>query len=280
MVIKKQPVISYLLGGDYQDIIGKLGIAGTQNPINWNYLNNGFNILAKAQNSAIWGLPELVTSSFEDIMKRNAKSFFNIDHELFQEFCENRDCGILISKSFGTIIYGFEDDKLLMWLFRNNNNKSILYHWFYVESTENNTRNIYCFPTLIYDEQLFCGKIEERSRICEYATNFVMTYLAVKNYLPVETVVVKPNTVTKLDDLILNYKGQDKKIRNDSGQEVIVMDSRWFRKIVNNNDISVRGHFRLQNYKNEYGEWDKKKIFIDPFVKHGYHRNAKIEDDV
>ena len=51
MVIKKQPVISYLLGGDCRDIIGKLGIAGTQNPINWNYLNNGFNILAKAQNS-------------------------------------------------------------------------------------------------------------------------------------------------------------------------------------------------------------------------------------
>ena len=107
-----------------------------------------------------------------------------------------------------------------------------------------------------------------------------MTYLAVKNYLPVETVVVKPNTVAKLDDLILNYKGQDKKIRNDCGQEVIVMDSRWFRKIVNDNDIYVRGYPRLQNYKNEHGKWGKKMIFIDPFVRHGYHRNAKIEDNV
>ena len=68
------------------------------------------------------------------------------------------------------------------------------------------------------------------------------------------------------------------KIQNIGGQEVIVMDSRWFRKIVNDNDIFVRGFFRFQNKKDENGEWYKELIFVDAFVRHGYHRNAKIEE--
>lgn len=41
----------------------------------------------------------------------------------------------------------------------------------------------------------------------------------------------------------------------------------------------VRGFFRLQNKKNEFGEWYKELIFVDSFIRHGYHRNAKIEDE-
>ena len=58
------------------------------------------------------------------------------------------------------------------------------------------------------------------------------------------------------------------------------MDSRWFTKIINDNDIFVRGFFRLQNKKNDAGEWIKELIYVDSFVRHGYHRNAKIEDEL
>ena len=34
----------------------------------------------------------------------------------------------------------------------------------------------------------------------------------------------------------------------------------------------------MQNKKNTDGEWCKELIFVDPFIRHGYHRNAKIED--
>ena len=57
------------------------------------------------------------------------------------------------------------------------------------------------------------------------------------------------------------------------------MDSKWFRTIINDNDIYVRGFFRMQNKKNASGEWYKELIFVDSFVRHGYHRIAKIEDD-
>lgn len=280
MVIKKQPVISWLLSGHPTDFIGKVGIAGTQNPIHFDYLRNGFNFLSKIQESRPnWGLPELVMPSFEDIMKKSARSFFNIDHQLFQEFYNNEECGIIISKHWGTIVYGFGENELHIWLFITHDDESKLYLYFYARSTENNTRQIYTWPTLINDEWLFRRDITEREHIYEYMTNFIMSYLAVKRYGKVETIVIPIGTTIKLDDTILPYNAKEK-LRNISGQEVIVMDSRWFRKIVNDNDIFVRGFFRLQNKKNANGEWYKELIFIDSHVRHGYHRNAKIEDEI
>ena len=280
MVIKKQPVISWLLSGDHTDFIGKVGIAGTQNPIHFGYLSNGFNFLSKIQESSPnWGLPELVMPSFEDIMKKSARSFFNIDHQLFQEFYNNEECGIIISKYWGTIVYGFGENELHIWLFITHDDESKLYLYFYAKSTENNTRQIHTWPTLIDDEGLFKGDITEREHIYECLTNFLMSYLAVKKYGKVETIVIPIGTTTKLDDTILPYRAKEK-IRNNSGQEVIVMDSRWFRKIINNNDIFVRGYFRLQPKKNDKREWYKELIFVDPHIRHGYHRNAIIENDI
>lgn len=277
MVIKKQPVLSWLLGGKSIDFIGKVGIAGTQNPAHFGYLNNGFHFLSEVQESKPdWGLPELVMPSFEDVMKKSAKSFFKIDYQLFQEFYNDNECGILISKHWGTIVYGFGENELQVWLFVTHDDGSKLYLYFYVKSTEDNTRQIHTWPTLTNDEQLFFGDVNERQHIYEYLTNFLIIYLAVKKDVKVETVVIPPGAVSKLDDTVLPYKTKEK-VRNDSGQEVIVMDSRWFRQIVNDNDIFVRGFFRLQNKKNTEGEWYKELIFVDSFVRHGYHRNAKIE---
>lgn len=279
MVIKKQPILSWLLGGNPKDFIGKVGIAGTQNPTHFGYLNNGFHFLSEVQESKPdWGLPELVMPSFKEVMKKSAKSFFKIDHQLFQEFYNDNECGILISKHWGTIVYGFGENELHVWLFVTHDDGSKLYLYFYVKSTEDNTRQIHTWPTLTNDEQLFFCDVNERQHIYEYLTNFLISYLAVKKYVEVETVVIPTGTVTKLDDTVLPYKTKEK-VRNDSGLEVIVMDSRWFRKIVNDNDIFVRGFFRLQNKKNPEGEWYKELIFVDSFVRHGYHRNAKIEDE-
>ena len=105
-----------------------------------------------------------------------------------------------------------------------------------------------------------------------------MIYLAVKKYAKVETIIVPNKTISIVEDSINEYKHKEK-VRNESGQKVIIMDSRWFVKIINDNDIFVRGFFRLQNKKNEFGEWYKELIFVDSFVRHGYHRNAKIENE-
>ena len=33
------------------------------------------------------------------------------------------------------------------------------------------------------------------------------------------------------------------------------------------------------NKKNEKGEWYKELIFVDSYVRHGYHRNALMEEE-
>ena len=128
------------------------------------------------------------------------------------------------------------------------------------------------------DPQLYDTNNEERNELYSCVANLLITYLAVKKYAEVETIVVPANTIKIVEDPIQGYKHKDK-VKNDSGQKVIIMDSRWFVKIINDNDIFVRGFFRLQRKKNAAGEWYKELIFVDSFVRHGYHRNAKIEDD-
>ena len=278
MVIKKQHIISWLLDETYIPTMDTITISYTENPTHLQYLMNGLEWLSDIRdNKPEWGLPEMLMPSFEKVMIKSAKSFYKIDHQLFQEFYDDNVCGILLDKRYGTIIYGFGENKLYVWLFKTVNGCSVLYNYFYFESTEENTRKVFCWPSLIDDPQLYDINNEERKELYSCVANLLISYLAVKKYAKVETIVIPTNTIKIVEDNIQGYKHKDK-IKNDSGQEVIIMDSRWFVKIINDNDIFVRGFFRLQNKKNEMGEWYKELIFIDSFVRHGYHRNAKIED--
>ena len=125
---------------------------------------------------------------------------------------------------------------------------------------------------------LFSGSLYERQKKLAFIAGFVATYVAVKRYVKVETIIIPQGKFTAIDGTPLEYI-EKKKVINQTGQQVVVMDSKWFRKIVNDNDFYVRGFWRMQNKKNEFGEWYKELIFVDPFVRHGYHRDAKIEDN-
>lgn len=243
------------------------------------YLSNGLKFLNRVrEDKPDWGLPELLMPSFQKVMEKSAKSFYDIDHQLFQEFSNDEICGILLDKSFGTIIYGFGENTLYVWLFRDVDGYSILYNYFYFTSTPDNVRHLYCWPSLIKDPQLFNQQSTEHEEIYSCVANLLITYLAVKKYAQVETIIVPSNGKLIVEDEIQGYK-KKVKVLNESGQEVIIMDSRWFVKIINDNDIFVRGFFRMQRYKNDDGDWAKKLIFVDSFIRHGYHRNAKIEDE-
>lgn len=279
MVIKKQNVISWLLDGTFIPTLDKITIVHTENPIHFQYLMNGLKWLSDIrEHKPEWGLPEVLMPSFEKVMTKSAKSFNKIDHQLFQEFYKDNVCGILLDKLYGTIVYGFGENKLYVWLFKTIYDYSVLYDYFYFESREDNMRGLYCCPSLVDDPQLYDTANEERKELYSCVGNLLISYLAVKKYAEVETIVIPTGTIKIVEDNIQGYKHKDK-VKNDSGQEVIIMDSRWFVKIINDNDIFVRGFFRLQNKKNEMGQWYKELIFVNSFVRHGYHRNAKIEDN-
>lgn len=97
----------------------------------------------------------------------------------------------------------------------------------------------------------------------------VYGYLIFKRYSDVELeVVCREKTLRKSGIL-------HEKVNNFMGINVTLLDSRWFTTICRNEGFAVRGHFRLQPYKNN-GVWDRKLIYINPYTKNGYHRVASI----
>ncbi len=276
MIIKERPIITWLLNPEGQDENENLVKARLSNKANEDALNEELvylnDIRKKKPN---FGLPELVMPSFERIMEKSAPAFGKVRKKLYQEFGESDECGILLYRNNSTIVYGFGEGKLYVWYFTEKQGKSVFTFALTAEVFDDFTR-IECNESVLMDNALFAGSKDERLTMLLQSVDALFVYVAVKKYVKVETVVIPMGTFTDIDDTPLQYV-EKKKVINKLGQEVIVMDSKWFRKIINDNDIPVRGFFRMQNKKNDEGEWYKELIFVDPFIRHGYHRDAKIE---
>lgn len=276
MIIKERPIITWLLNSDGQDENENLVKARLSNKANEDALNDELVYLNEIRKKKPnFGLPELIMPSFERIMEKSAPAFGKVRKKLFQEFGETDECGILLYRNNSTIVYGFGDGKLFVWYFTEKQDKSVFTFALTAEVFDDFSR-IECNESVLMDNALFAGSKDERLSMLLRAVDALFVYVAVKKYVKVETVVIPKGTFTEIDDTPLQYV-ERKKVINRLGQEVIVMDSKWFRKIINDNDIPVRGFFRMQNKKNDEGEWYKELIFVDPFVRYGYHRDAKIE---
>ena len=283
MIIKKQPVISWLLEDVYspKNFIN-VKIPPLNNLLHYKYLSDGLKTLGQFRNSQPdFDIPEFIMPSFEEAMWKSANKLFHIYPELFKYFCQKKTCGILLHKDIGTIIYSFLGNTLSIWMFRNIDKYSLTKDHFYVRFTQDDKAYIINQPSIINDIQVYEGFTEEyKKRWYSDLYNYLMLYTAVKKYAPVETIVVPANGRRPIaDENNINGYKKKEKIINESGQEVRIMDSRWFVKIVNDNDISVRSFFRMQPYKNEKGEWDRRLTLIPSHTRHGYHRNAGIEDE-
>lgn len=117
--------------------------------------------------------------------------------------------------------------------------------------------------------KFFDSPIEDPLGEVRYMLNFMLF----KKYAPVDIEVVgmmkkRVSSVSK------------EKTVNDTGIDVILLDSRWFRSIIRTEGFSVRGHFRLQPCKDSDGLWTRKLIYINEYEKHGYHRQAIVKDIV
>lgn len=278
MLIKERSIITWLLNPDMKQSPKKMVLSSVQNPINSVILNNALSELDNIRKkSPDWGLPELLMPSFEEVMYKSHKSFEKIMPQLIEDFCDKEECGILLCKGNVTIVYGFGGHRLHIWYFTEENGKSI-FNFYTCNECVGDQIKVGIISSLIVDDILFSGTLEDRHLALGLVANFVISYVAVKRYVKVETIIIPQGRFTAIEGTPLEYI-EKKKVLNQTGQEVIVMDSKWFRKIINDNDIYVRGFFRMQNKKDEFGEWYKELIFVDSFVRHGYHRNAKIEDE-
>lgn len=278
MIIKERSIISWLLNPDMKLVPKNLVIAPVSHPINQSILRNNLIELDNIRKQAPdWGLPELLMPSFEEVMYKSHQSFDKIMPQMFEDFCEKEECGILLCHGNVSIVYGFGGNKLHIWYFTELDGNSV-FNFYTCNVCDGENIGVGVTNTLLDDNLLFSGPLQERQQKLAFIAGFITTYVAVKRYVKVETFIIPQGKFTAIEGTPLEYV-EKKKVLNQKGQEVIIMDSKWFRKIINNNDIYVRGFFRMQNKKNEFGEWYKELIFVDSFVRHGYHRNAKITDD-
>ena len=64
----------------------------------------------------------------------------------------------------------------------------------------------------------------------------------------------------------------DDALVNDTHVNVRRLDVSYYKNICRDEDFAVRGHFRMQPYG--VGRTRRRLIYVDSFVKHGYHRCA------
>lgn len=91
----------------------------------------------------------------------------------------------------------------------------------------------------------------------------ILTYVELAE---VEVTIVPPGKTNNKDK-------KDGKVLNDHKYDVYVVDSSWNKMIIRDSDFAVSGHFRLQPCGP--GWVDRKLIWVDPFIKHGYRRKPK-----
>lgn len=91
-----------------------------------------------------------------------------------------------------------------------------------------------------------------------------------ERYAKIETRFMPPKTKNRIEPKDFHASLNSTRIK------VNIRDSRYFTTIIRNNGFKVSGHLRLQKCKNEIGEWTHKLIYIDEFMKKGYHRQATI----
>lgn len=277
MIIKKRPIITWLQKPETPGFQTGLAFAAPKNPVNYEILNEDLKYLKGIRElKPKWGLPELIMTSFEKVMEKSAPAFETIMPNLFAEFSETEECGILIFRNNETFVYIFDDGQLEVWFFKEQNGHSI-YLFSATHKFIDGQPKLLMPNSILNDDNLLIGSIEDRINEIGNRMRFIAVYIAVKKYVQVETVIIPQGSFIAIKGTPLEYV-EKKKVINQTGQEVIVMDSKWFKKIINENDIPVRGFFRMQNKKNNDGKWYKELIFIEPFIRHGYHRNAKIED--
>lgn len=109
--------------------------------------------------------------------------------------------------------------------------------------------------------------IKRASETYLYKHNLLM--YALKMFVFLKTASIIEQTYISDDKPIMSYERKKGFIRN-----FVLVDSTWDGDITVLNPFSVRGHFRRQPKKDENGEWYKELIYIDSFMKKGYHRRA------
>lgn len=184
---------------------------------------------------------ELLSSNFQDAMLLSQDKLIPILDDV-ENLAENmyQLNGTMFIKDF-TVAYVYVESHLCYFIFQ----KDILIY--------------FCLRNK--DSHYLLGNDNDDFSLFYHLESYLQLYLVFKKYAEIEERIIKAKERLKLND---------QKCINNTLLNLKIIDSSWFTSIIKSEEFKVRGHFRLQQYKNE-----KKLIWINDFKKSGYTRTAK-----
>jgi hypothetical protein len=213
--------------------------------------------------------PVVISKSFFNVMEKSEDAFTPFHNEILDE-CEG-ECGVVhapyLTKG-AFLIYSINQGKLSVWVVLNQKNEgqNIMCPSAYISVMSNDKQKGAGHQLTIDYIPLLMGCLENPVGLYTHAFT-ILTYLCLRKWAEVEIAEVKTHIKKEI-------KKQKKTIVvTEEGLSYFTFDSKWYTEICNNNDFNVSGHFRLQ----PYGDGSRRLIYINEFVKHGYHRKALID---
>lgn len=210
----------------------------------------------------------VLSKHFVDAMDKSYIKFTQFHMDILKE-CDGEN-GVVKSPYFfkgSFVVYSIKNGTLSLWVFQdipNENNHIMAIPTYYIltspkDKTKGENHQLDCMIIRMLDN---CYEANIRDYI-----DMVLDYLCLRQWAEVEI----SETQTKQKKTIKSKKKTTTITIN--GISYFIFDSKWFTEVCNNNDFIVSGHFRLQRY----GDGSRKLIWINEFMKHGYHRKALIE---
>lgn len=210
----------------------------------------------------------LFSKRFVEAMDKSFLKFTQYHIDILAE-CDGEN-GVVKSPYFiegSFVVYSIKNGSLSLWIFHNipnAHNRPMSIPTYYIAASpkdriKGENHQIDCMIIQLLDKYY-------ETNIGDYV-NMVLDYLCLRQWAEVEISETKTTQKKELKEK------KKTRVVIESGITYFIFDSKWFTEICNNNEFIVSGHFRLQ----PYGDGTKRLIWINEFMKHGYHRKALIE---
>lgn len=152
---------------------------------------------------------------------------------------------------------------------RNDEDRELLILPLYDEgTTQASSRGI------VNNDEIYAWEYSDQEDRCWYGKihDYVMSFILFYNYTETETKII--HGIDSGEQRRVKLNGE--KFINSSKNDIEIIDSSYFTKIIRTGEFGVSGHFRVQRHG--VGNSETKIVFIDEYKKDGYTRNAKIDN--
>lgn len=213
--------------------------------------------------------PVVISKSFFTVMEKSEDVFTPFHNDIIED-CEG-ECGVVHAPYLmpgAILLYSVKNKKLDVWvvLNRKGEGRTQSFPSAFISVFPKDTKKGVGHQLVVDYMPLYAGCIEMPIPLYTHAFT-ILTYLCLRKWAEVEIKEIKTYVKKEVK------KNKKNVVVTEEGLGYFTFDSKWYTEICNNNDFKVSGHFRLQ----PYSDVSRKLIFINEFVKHGYHRKALID---